>query len=53
MKILLVQCVWNEFDVLKFKVYYSKKNNIDLLTFDNMSDDGSDVMLNHLKTPFI
>jgi hypothetical protein len=41
MKILWTFCVYNEIELLPFKIDYIVKNNIDCYVFDNMSTDGS------------
>jgi len=41
MRILWTFCVYNEIELLPFKIDYMKKNDIDCYVFDNMSTDGS------------
>ena len=41
MKILWTFCIYNEKELLPYKIDYMKRNNIDYYIFDNMSTDGS------------
>jgi hypothetical protein len=40
-KILWTFCIYNEIELLPFKIEYMRKNGIDFYVFDNMSTDGS------------
>ncbi|MDZ7376048.1 MAG: glycosyltransferase family 2 protein [candidate division KSB1 bacterium] len=41
MKILLLQCIYNEINMLPWKYAWAKRNGLDIFTFDNFSTDGS------------
>lgn len=51
MRILWTFCVYNEIELLPFKIDYIKKNDIDCYVFDNMSTDGSWDWLQENKIP--
>lgn len=51
MKILWTFCVYNEIELLPYKIDYMKKNNIDFYIFDNMSKDGTWEYLQDNKIP--
>lgn len=51
MKIFSAFCIYNEIEMLPFKIDYMNKNNIDYYIFDNISDDGSWEWLQDNKIP--
>jgi len=51
MKILWAFCVYNEIELLPFKIDYLRRNDIDPYVFDNMSTDGSWGWLQNNKIP--
>jgi hypothetical protein len=51
MRILWTFCIYNEIELLPFKIDYIVKNNIDCYVFDNMSTDGSWEWLQDNKIP--
>lgn len=51
LKIFSVFCIFNEVELLPFKIDYLNKNEIDYYVFDNMSEDGSWEWLQENKIP--
>ena len=51
MRILWTFCIYNEIELLPFKIDYIVKNNIDCYVFDNMSTDGTWEWLQENKVP--
>ena len=41
MKILLIQCIYNEIKLLPWKMQWARANGLEVFTFDNGSTDGS------------
>jgi hypothetical protein len=51
MKIFWTFCIYNELELLPFKIDYMKRNGIEFYVFDNMSTDGSWEWLKENKIP--